>query len=415
LDSYGYPHISYSPGDISGLKYASWTGSTWETETVDTSFAFHISLALDSLDNPHISYLTLHYLGGTAFDIQIKYTHLNDTIWEIDTLYSYTGEEWGSISLALDSSDYPHIAYTRDGNGLLLMLNYASWNGSSWETETVDSTFSGNLSLALDSSDNPHISYVNIPYPDMLKYASWNGANWEIETVGSDNNITNHSLTLDSSDNPHISYYRYYGGNLFYAFRNGSSWEVEVVDSTAFNVGDYNSLALDSSDNPHISYCEESPLDALKYAHRNGSAWEIEIVHSAFQLGEYTSLTMDSSDKPHISYRGEYPNHPLMYASIESTGIEDDPILPSGEVLYSPYPNPFSSVTTVNFELSEPGNMRLDVYNHYGRLMETLVDGVMNTGVHSVVLDGTGMASGIYLIRLEHSSTIATIRVVLIR
>ena len=63
-------------------------------------------------------------------------------------------------SLALDSSDYPHISYYDQGNG---NLKYAFWDCSHWNIQTVDSE--GNVgrgsSIALDSSDYPHISYVN--------------------------------------------------------------------------------------------------------------------------------------------------------------------------------------------------------------------------------------------------------------
>jgi hypothetical protein len=61
-------------------------------------------------------------------------------------------------SLALDSNDNPHISYRDSLNG---DLKYAHWDGSVWVLQTADAL--GNAgectSLALDSNDNPHISY----------------------------------------------------------------------------------------------------------------------------------------------------------------------------------------------------------------------------------------------------------------
>jgi hypothetical protein len=55
LDSHDYPKISYF---ATHLMYASWTGNTWNIQTIDTNAEAKPGfLALDSNGNPHISYL----------------------------------------------------------------------------------------------------------------------------------------------------------------------------------------------------------------------------------------------------------------------------------------------------------------------------------------------------------------------
>ena len=75
-------------------------------------------------------------------------------------------------------------------------------------------------SLALDSSGNPHISYYQSGDGwGSLEYASWDGSTWNIETVDSSGDVgQDHSLALDSSGNPHISYYDADNGTLKYAY-----------------------------------------------------------------------------------------------------------------------------------------------------------------------------------------------------
>lgn len=73
---------------------------------------------------------------------------------------------------------------------------------------------------------------------------------------------------------------------------------------------------------------------------------------------------------------------------------------PEAFLLDSNYPNPFSGATTVEYHLSRDADVRLDVYDIQGRLMRTLVDGRMARGTHPARFDGSGLASGTYLVRL---------------
>jgi len=84
----------------------------------------------------------------------------------------------GNRSLALDSNDYPHIAYGGEH------LYYAWYDGAAWTLEFVDNSPGVGLytSLALDSNDRPHISYYDTTN-FTLKYARWDGVSWIIQTV----------------------------------------------------------------------------------------------------------------------------------------------------------------------------------------------------------------------------------------
>jgi len=65
------------------------------------------------------------------------------------------------------------------------------------------------------------------------------------------------------------------------------------------------------------------------------------------------------------------------------------------------YPNPFNPTTQIEFNLAEIQHVTLTVYDLMGRLVSTLVDRDYDPGPHSVRFDGSGLASGIYLYRLQ--------------
>ena len=71
-----------------------------------------------------------------------------------------------------------------------------------------------------------------------------------------------------------------------------------------------------------------------------------------------------------------------------------------------PYPNPFRTEATLNFELGDAEYVRIFVYDALGRRITTLMDGPRPPGSHTVVWKGTDatgqpVASGVYLYRIE--------------
>ncbi len=70
------------------------------------------------------------------------------------------------------------------------------------------------------------------------------------------------------------------------------------------------------------------------------------------------------------------------------------------------HPNPFNPRTTLSYRVSESGPASLRIYSVSGRVVRSLVDGVVEAGEHSLVWDGKNdagdaVASGIYYLRLE--------------
>jgi len=290
LDSYGYPHISYTTGGLRSLHYARWTGTAWATEMVDDVPAFATSIALDSNNRPHISYTT-----RAPGDNSLHYAWWTGTAWDIQTVDER--DAW-DCSLALDSYGYPHISYTTFGY-LDGSLHYAWWTGTGWATLTLDESPAVDTSLALDSSNLPHISYTTFgDLAGSLHYARLVGTGWEIQTVDG-RPVNSTSIALDSNDCPCISYTT--GGigigSLHYARLTGAGWDIQTVDGSD-NLHSV-SLALDSNGYPHISYATGG-APSLHYARWTGTAWATETVDPCV-VGA-TSLALDSSDYPHISY-----------------------------------------------------------------------------------------------------------------
>lgn len=209
-------------------------------------------------------------------------------------------------------------------------LRYASYDGSDWSFETVDSAgeVGAYASLALDGDDRSHVSYYDATNGH-LKYAHFDGSEWQIEQVDEGGSVGQYcSLALDAAGFPHISYQG--AGQLQHAWHDGSKWHTESVDDST-GAGLFTSLALGSTGLPHISYLQSSPdahgMGQLKHAYLDSSVWMIEVVDASDNLVSHSSLALDAAGYPHAGYHDAVDDH-LEHAEYDRDPpqIEEGPV-----------------------------------------------------------------------------------------
>lgn len=79
------------------------------------------------------------------------------------------------------------------------------------------------------------------------------------------------------------------------------------------------------------------------------------------------------------------------------------------------YPNPFSSATTIEYDLTRPGNVELSVYNHLGQKVGSLVNGYQQAGSQKVMFDVTSLQPGVYYCKLKQETEVVTKKIVAVR
>ncbi len=89
--------------------------------------------------------------------------------------------------------------------------------------------------------------------------------------------------------------------------------------------------------------------------------------------------------------------------------------LPTEFAVSGPYPNPFNPATTLGFALPQAARVNLSIYDASGRLVATLADGWREAGTHQVTFDGSNLASGVYIYRLQAGSFAASGKMVLMK
>ncbi|MDP8237984.1 MAG: T9SS type A sorting domain-containing protein [Candidatus Hatepunaea meridiana] len=91
----------------------------------------------------------------------------------------------------------------------------------------------------------------------------------------------------------------------------------------------------------------------------------------------------------------------LSGTGVELSASEDDTQLPLEFALYDAYPNPFNSVTTLQYDIRQSTNLQLSVYDLNGRLVETLYNGNIKSGSYSLTWNAGRLPSGLYLVRMK--------------
>lgn len=88
---------------------------------------------------------------------------------------------------------------------------------------------------------------------------------------------------------------------------------------------------------------------------------------------------------------------------------------PERHALFQNYPNPFNPHADIRYQLADARFVRITVHDILGRDVAVLVNETKGPGTYTVRFDGMGLASGVYLCRMEAGSFVETRTMLLVR
>ena len=83
-------------------------------------------------------------------------------------------------------------------------------------------------------------------------------------------------------------------------------------------------------------------------------------------------------------------------------------LIPARFNLNAPYPNPFNPITRIEFSVPITNGISIIIYDLLGRQVEVLHNEITTPGVYNIFWDGSPFSSGVYLLRMESSSSTAS-------
>lgn len=282
LDSSDTPHVSFHDEGPDAVIYATRNG-TWQVDVVDEAGFVGVGfneIDLDSHGYPHIVY-TDNLLN------RIMYAHWTGSTWQIETGVEYMGDDETlsrQVSLSLDSMDRPHISYMFSDN-ITISLHYLYWNGAEWFNEVVDN--SSNVAvhncIAVDDTDTVHIAYNDNSYGD-LRYVKW-APRWSRTALDITSTITAPSLWVYQYT-PYISHFNQTEGASKLAGWN-DGWELTPFATCSGPVEQSSMVAKETIKG--VAHYNSDTRD-LEYSVWDGAIWSTRILDSTGDVGAHNDM-----------------------------------------------------------------------------------------------------------------------------
>jgi len=171
------------------------------------------------------------------------------------------------------------------------------------------------------------------------------------------------------------------------------------------------------------SYHEVSPWYTISWHGWKLGSWDLSSGQTGTWLGNGNIEGKLRFDSIQLSYQSGASESGKLYfddlhliKEIEASAIQDKEAgYISDYRLMQNYPNPFNPETTISFTLPQPGKTTLKIYDLRGRETAVLVNKNLSAGSYSVTMDGSNMASGVYIYEMRSKSTVMRKRMVLIK
>ncbi len=227
-----------------------------------------------------------------------------------------------------------------------------------------------------------------------------NGTNWRSVNTG----LTDSSVTALAVSGTNLFAGTQYGG-VFLSTDDGTSWtpvnggltnnHIRALAVVPNGVGGTDLFA--GTDDSYAGMSSSGVFHSTN----NGTSWTA--VNSGLSDTTVTALAVNSNgpggtDLLAVTGIGVF-RRPLseMVTSVQLPSNE----APQAFDLSQNYPNPFNPSTTIRYGLPERSLVTLAVFNTLGQQIATLVQGEEDAGYHEIQFDARGLASGVYLYRLQ--------------
>jgi len=190
-----------------------------------------------------------------------------------------------------------------------------------------------------------------------------------------------------------------------------------VIAGSAERSSDASDATMIVSDNS-VSVVADGYIGGIQMTLSHGNGFELNLTDKAM-VADYNTTGTST-----ILVVVE-PKDELIFTTNQSFEIVETMIANSNDMvtvnvvsdfgLSTAYPNPFNPSTTVSLTVPSADYVSVKVYNLMGQVVGVLADGMMEANVYSFTWNASDMASGVYLVKAQSSSSVDVQKVLLVK
>ncbi|MEX0779978.1 MAG: T9SS type A sorting domain-containing protein [Balneolales bacterium] len=159
----------------------------------------------------------------------------------------------------------------------------------------------------------------------------------------------------------------------------------------------------------------DGSVDALRIMKTNTLEGGIETVSFEYYDDQGRLVAFITGYNEEFDPNGENVEAGINTYSDDPTSTDREEQLAKSFSLDQNYPNPFNPVTQISYDISEPGEVRLEIYSVLGDRITTLVNQQQGAGSYVVSFNAEQISSGVYMYRLQHNGQVITRMMTLVK
>lgn len=416
--------VAYYESIYGDLFYGQRKGASaaWIHEKVDTIGNVGRFAKLQ-FNNNNSKYPVILYYDLTNKDL--KMAKYDGTNWQISVVDSTAGHDVGSnLSFVIHPiTNRYHVAYRAIGAKQQVWYAYSDDAGTTWTKQIVDSATVFNvgsfISLALDNTGKPHIAYQNFN-TNKVKFAYPHPSvpnDWIDTTLFAANpDIVGRFLDLqfDAANSPVIVYYNNSANAVECMFKKAGNWVKERA-YTALTSFSHTTLAI-APNKYYIAFYDDF-IKSFRVVYRNNTndTWyqiDVPVSQNTGLIGESSRLKIYGNDLIVLGRKNASLNRGIgkMYAA-NGLNIVGEIISGAGSVyitenaspepefiVHENYPNPAQSYNQISFTLSAPQEVQISLYDHFGRHIQYIQKPIyFAAGTHNINVSTVHLPAGTYM------------------